>query len=171
MKILRKWWFWVIIVITVLTINAVHKHQINEQYNNDGFNVENTSEPEVTVKELTVKQVITNEIGAKRIREISVNESEKIVLAHINAEVETKNSLLTDSKLIIQSLQNRSDLNNIEVIIYTKLRDVYGKDIDTKVFDLRINKEKYSQILWKNFNINDFSKIADFYFMHEAITK
>ena len=173
-SLLKKWWFWVVSVFLLFAIFGVEKPPDSNEKNISA----NTTEKKNIEKKSELKQIpekieniVLKEMNKVRIKDIKVNEIDKIILIHLHSEVDTKYSYFLDCKKIIQALSKREDINDIEIIEYSKLVDVYGKEIESKVFNLRINKDKYNKIEWKNFNIYDFEKIADYVFIHNAIEK
>ncbi|CRK80287.1 hypothetical protein [Neobacillus massiliamazoniensis] len=144
-------------------------------------------------KELTLDEKVTQDINKKlgkdtnmkkkRIVELQVNDNlgtdepnDKIVLLtlagdeNLSSKMTVKGMLMKSSDAFKEIFKNK-EVSEATLFWKFPLVDTYGKETDENVIKIQLKKETFDKIEWKNFDYNNFEKIADQYWMHPALKK
>ncbi|MBS4171956.1 hypothetical protein [Bacillus sp. FJAT-49736] len=185
----KLWWFWLIAVIVVL--GAIGAVQESNNGNTKAETKQSTTNKQKEKKTTTPKSLeekiaddINKKLGSKsntkkkRIVElVALGESnDKLVNIKLSGDSIltnnfTRQSLLSKSGDVFQSIYKNKDVSKVTVFWQMPLVDSYGKESDQNVLNITLTRDTYNKIDWKNFNYENYKQIADSYFMHPALLK
>lgn len=129
-----------------------------------------------------IKSDINDELGEKnndkkdRIVKLEVEKSTgfvKVVLAGDQSlsTKSTKEKQLFDATDVFPILFKNDSVKKAMVTFQLPLVDAYGKETDQDVVRIMLERETNDKIVWKNFNIDNFSTVADSFYLHPALNK
>lgn len=67
----------------------------------------------------------------------------------------------------LEAIKNE-DFSSVSIMGYFNMVDAYGNEENMNVYDLQLSKETVDQINFDNFLQDNLSKVADFYYLHNA---
>ena len=67
----------------------------------------------------------------------------------------------------LEAIENE-DFSSVSIMGYFNMVDAYGNNENMYVYDLQLSKETVNQINFDNFSQDNLSKVADFYYLHNA---
>ena len=142
-------------------------------------------------KELTLDEKITQSVDKKlgkktnmkkkRIVELEVNdhagtevEGDKIILLTLAGDENlsskmTIKGMLMESNKAFQEVFKYKEASEVTLFWQFPMVDSYGKSKDENVIKVSLTRETYEKIEWKNFDYNNYEKIADDFWMHPAL--
>lgn len=131
-------------------------------------------EKELTLEE-KVEKAITDAIGEetnfdkKRVVHISINEGVAKIILNGDESLTlnlTRDSMLSKSKDVLEQLDKFEEITSYQLSWNMPLVDVKGNVKDAEVIKIAMNKDH--GVTWENFNADNFSVVAEQFFIHPA---
>jgi cytoskeletal protein RodZ len=118
-------------------------------------------------KERIVKVEVNDHLGTEK-------EGDKIALITLNADENltaklTKGGMLMKSSDLFPALFELQEIEEAVIFWQLTLVDTFGNESDDTVLKLGLNRETAEKINWKNFDRDNYSKVANTYWEHPAI--
>ncbi|MCI4136316.1 hypothetical protein MMJ09_04100 [Bacillus vallismortis] len=136
-----------------------------------------------TTKE-KVEDVVSKEIDKKRILEVSTNSwyesGEKTKYEGANITIQGREritnssirfEMLEDTKKIASKIFKVDKVGSILIMFKYPMQDVKGNESNDVILKVSLTRDNAKDINWDNFNSENFSKVADTYYEHPALSK
>ncbi|ETB71164.1 MULTISPECIES: hypothetical protein [Bacillus] len=131
-----------------------------------------------------VEDIISEEIDKSRILEVSTNSwyenGEKTNYEGTNITLQGQERLtnssvrfemLEDAKRISSKIFKVDKVGSVLIMFKYPMQDVKGNESNDVILKVSLTRENAKDINWENFNSENFSKVADTYYEHPALSK
>ncbi|MFE4523991.1 hypothetical protein ACFRCQ_18095 [Cytobacillus firmus] len=195
--LLKKWWFWLIVILILAGIGNIIEEPEAEQASSQPKTEDTKAEPKKVEEKKpkeekseepkdpksTVESILIKELGKEtnmdnprvvNIEDLSESPDALYFVATLNADENltnklTKTGILSDSKSALEKISKIKELKKIVLQWQLPLTDQYGNTEDGQVMIINIEREALDKINWDNFDINNFENVSTTYFEHPAL--
>ena len=161
----------IVIIIAVVLISAA----VSDSNNRKGLDNPETLAEHIE-SDIYEDQGRTTNNEKDKVVGVTADEKTGVVKVVLNGDESlstksTKEAMLYDAKDIFPLIFKYDEVNKATVAFKFTLVDTYGKESDEEVIRITLTKEANDKIVWENFNIDNFSFVADNLYVHPAMLK